>query len=79
MLEALFLAFATVKKTVGDKPADKKKFGGLLGDMRAIVADPKIRCRDLYCSPINVQSFHRFFLDACLVALGTGILICTGI
>ena len=43
--------------------ADKKKFKGYIGEMRAKITDEDIRVRSLFCEAANVKSFARFFCD----------------
>ena len=43
--------------------ADKKKFKGYIGEMRAKITDEDIRVRSLFCEAANVKSFARFLCD----------------
>ena len=43
--------------------ATRKKFAGVIGEMRTKVTDETIRVRALYGAADNVKSFHRYFLD----------------
>jgi len=43
--------------------AENKKFKSYVGELRTLITDCVIRVRSLYCAPMNVKSYARFFCD----------------